>query len=296
MEERVAFLRQRVEELVRAGAHDEALERLYELSALLPSDADIHASLEHVKEFLVMRYARALGGLDKIPSAMPVREIRSAEAIPIRHLANGRASYDDIVRASSLGRIRTLQLLCELYGDDNALALARKGRPRVTAQLPVRPTPPQAPLRVAPPMPAPAAAHRATLPGVADDGTILTLPPENERLLHLLDALTQNEEIRAAALISTDGVLLGASFREGEADLHIGGAGTTLFQLGSRVAGELSFGMPHLVMIRGETGFAVLSRASEDTVLLTLTVAQAALGLVFLDVKRCGEAIALLRS
>ena len=295
MEDRVAFLHKRIEELVRAGMHEEALERLYELSALAPDAADVQTSVEHVKEFLVTRYADALGGLDTIPPPTPVRKIRSADAIAIRHLANGHASYADIVRSSTLGRVRTLQLLCELFGNEAALALAERDRPRVTAELPTRPTPHQAPLRAAL-IPNPKGEHRATLPGVADDGTMLVLPPRDQRLTYLLEALTQNEEIRAAALISIDGILLGSSSRDTESDVQIGGAGTTLFQLGSRVAAELSYGMPHLVMVRGDLGFAILTRASPDTVLLALTAAQAALGLVFLDVKRCAEAIALLRA
>lgn len=139
--ERVASLKSQVALLVREGRHEEALEKLYELSALMPEATDVQASLEQVKEFFVTRYAKALGGLDQIAPTEPVRHLRSPEAIAVQRLANGRATYEDVLRTSTLGRVRTLQLLCELYGSDEVYALATRGRPRVTQDLPVRDNP-----------------------------------------------------------------------------------------------------------------------------------------------------------
>lgn len=139
--ERVASLKSQVALLVREGRHEEALEKLYELSALMPEATDVQASLEQVKEFFVTRYAKALGGLDQIAPTEPVRQLRSPEAIAVQRLANGRATYEDVLRSSSLGRVRTLQLLCELYGSDEVYALATRGRPRLTQDLPARDNP-----------------------------------------------------------------------------------------------------------------------------------------------------------
>jgi hypothetical protein len=139
--ERVASLKLLVAQLVREGRHEEALEKLYELSALMPDAAEVQTSLEQVKEFFVTRYAKALGGFDQIPPTTPLRVLRSPEAMQVQRLANGRATYEDILRTSNLGRVRTLQLLCELYGGEDVYALATRGRPRVTQDLPQRDNP-----------------------------------------------------------------------------------------------------------------------------------------------------------
>lgn len=127
----VAVLRDEVSALVRDRRHEEALERLYDLRELTPDEPDVMNSIKQMKEFLITRYAKALGGLDTVAGPIPVKAARSPEAMSLVRLIDGVATYDDVARTSSLGRFRTLQLLCELYGVESDYKRAQQRRPTV---------------------------------------------------------------------------------------------------------------------------------------------------------------------
>lgn len=102
---------------------------------------------------------------------------------------------------------------------------------------------------------------------------------------------TESPDIQAAALVSEDGLLLASALPQHIEELRVGGMSATLLSLGARAAGELGLGRPEQVLIKGEHGYAVLTTASEGTVLLVLAGAHAKLGLVFLDMSRAVKEI-----
>ena len=93
-------------------------------------------------------------------------------------------------------------------------------------------------------------------------------------------------DIEASALISDDGLIIASAMPQHIEEMRVAGMSSTLLSLGSRAAGELARGDLRQVLIRGDDGYAVMVRATEGTMLLILTSAEAKLGLIFLDMSR----------
>ena len=103
---------------------------------------------------------------------------------------------------------------------------------------------------------------------------------------------TESPDIQAAALVSEDGLLLASALPQHVEELRVGGMSATLLNLGARAANELGLGRPEQVLIKGSDGYAILTTASQGTVLLVLAWHHAKLGLVFLDMSRAVKEIA----
>ncbi len=104
---------------------------------------------------------------------------------------------------------------------------------------------------------------------------------ELNRILRSLQSGTP--DIEASALISDDGLMIASALPQHVDELRVAGMSSTLLSLGTRAATELERGGLKQVLIRGEQGFAVMVTASQGTMLLALTTAEAKLGLIFLD-------------
>lgn len=114
-----------------------------------------------------------------------------------------------------------------------------------------------------------------------------------EQLNHVLRALqSSTPEIEASALISEDGLMIASALPQHIDEMRVSGMSATLMSLGTRAADELSRGQMQQVIIRGDTGYAVMVRASSGTMLLALATQDAKLGLIFLDAGRAVKEIA----
>ena len=98
-------------------------------------------------------------------------------------------------------------------------------------------------------------------------------------------------EIEASALISDDGLMIASALPQHHDEVRVAGMSSTLLSLGTRAATELDRGDLHQVLIRGSDGFAVMVKATEGTMLLSLTTADAKLGLIFLEMGRAAKAV-----
>lgn len=103
---------------------------------------------------------------------------------------------------------------------------------------------------------------------------------------------TESPDVQAAALVSEDGLLLASALPQHVEELRVGGMSATLLHLGARAATELALGPPEQILIKGADGYAILTTASQGTVLLVLADHHAKLGLVFLDMRRAVKEIA----
>ncbi len=112
---------------------------------------------------------------------------------------------------------------------------------------------------------------------------------ELNRILRSLQSGTP--EIEASALISDDGLMIASALPQHLDEVRVAGMSSTLLSLGTRASSELERGGLQQVLIRGDQGFAVMVTASEGTMLLTLTTAEAKLGLIFLDMSRAVKEI-----
>ncbi len=113
---------------------------------------------------------------------------------------------------------------------------------------------------------------------------------ELNRILRTLQAGTP--DIEASALISDDGLMIASALPQHLDEVRVAGMSSTLLSLGTRASMELERGGLQQVLIRGEQGYAVMVKASQGTMLLCLTTAEAKLGLIFLDMSRAVKDIA----
>lgn len=113
-----------------------------------------------------------------------------------------------------------------------------------------------------------------------------------ETLNKLLRTLqTSSPDVEASALISEDGLMIASSLPQGMEEGRVGAMSATLLNLGTRASTELQRGSLREVLIRGEDGYACMLDSGSGTLLLSVTTAQAKLGLLFLDMRRTAEEI-----
>ncbi|GLH79490.1 hypothetical protein SSBR45G_43990 [Bradyrhizobium sp. SSBR45G] len=91
--------------------------------------------------------------------------------------------------------------------------------------------------------------------------------------------------VEACALISEDGLMIASVLAADMEETRVAGMTATLLSLGGRASMEL--GRSHLqeVIIRGESGYAVLVSAGRGALLLALTNENSKLGLTFFDMR-----------
>lgn len=111
----VASVRADVLVLLREKRYEELLILLYKARTEAPSSVEIQKSIVQVKSFLVGTYAERLGGLDQIPKPLPALAGRSPDVVLVSRYVDGTSTYDDVAQVCPLGRIKTLQLLVEMY-------------------------------------------------------------------------------------------------------------------------------------------------------------------------------------
>jgi len=113
-----------------------------------------------------------------------------------------------------------------------------------------------------------------------------------EQLNHVLRALQSGSpDLEATALISEDGLVIASALPQHIQEMRVAGMAATLLSLGERASTELSRGTLQQVLIRGDEGYVVMTRAGAGTLLLALTTKDAKLGLVFYDMDRAASDI-----
>ena len=95
---------------------------------------------------------------------------------------------------------------------------------------------------------------------------------------------TTTPDVEAAAIVDNDGLVLASSLPADMEEDSVAAMSAALLGISERISGELGRGDLEMTMIRGGTGYIVLTRAGEDSVLMVLTTKKAKLGLIFLDV------------
>lgn len=117
----------------------------------------------------------------------------------------------------------------------------------------------------------------------------------SDMLANILSDLNgTSAEIEASAIISTDGLMMAAMLPAGLDEDRVGAMGAAMLSLGDRTAQELTRGSLEQVLIKGDSGYVLMTHAGKDAVLSVLAKPNARLGLIFLDVKRAAESISKL--
>jgi predicted regulator of Ras-like GTPase activity (Roadblock/LC7/MglB family) len=99
-------------------------------------------------------------------------------------------------------------------------------------------------------------------------------------------------DIEASAVISTDGLMIASVLPQSMDEDRVGAMSAAMLSLGDRTAQELARGDLEQVLVKGATGYVLMTYAGHDAVITVLAKPKAKLGLIFLDVKRAAENIA----
>ena len=114
----------------------------------------------------------------------------------------------------------------------------------------------------------------------------------SEKLGAILDGLNSSSgDIEASAVLSTDGIIMDSRLPAGMDKDRLSAMSAAIIALGSRASEDLGRGSLDQVLIKGKSGYVLVTYAGLDVVVTVLTKPEARLGLIFLDVKRAADAI-----
>lgn len=98
-------------------------------------------------------------------------------------------------------------------------------------------------------------------------------------------------DIEASGIISTDGLMMASVLPAGLDEDRVGAMSAAMLSLGDRTAQELARGTLEQVLIKGDTGYVLMTYAGSEAVLTVMAKPNAKLGLIFLDVKRAAGSV-----
>jgi predicted regulator of Ras-like GTPase activity (Roadblock/LC7/MglB family) len=101
-------------------------------------------------------------------------------------------------------------------------------------------------------------------------------------------------DIEASAVISTDGLTMATLLPADMDQDRVGAMSAAMLSLGDRTSKELARGTLEQVLVKGDSGYVLMTYAGKEAVLTVIAKPNAKLGLIFLDVKRAAESIAKL--
>lgn len=107
----------------------------------------------------------------------------------------------------------------------------------------------------------------------------------------LTDLNSSSVDIEASALISTDGLVMGAILTAAMDEDLVGAMTAAMLALGERTAHELKRGDLEQVWIKGSLGYVLICHAGPDMVVSVVAKPSAKLGLIFLDIKRAVKSV-----
>jgi predicted regulator of Ras-like GTPase activity (Roadblock/LC7/MglB family) len=101
-------------------------------------------------------------------------------------------------------------------------------------------------------------------------------------------------DIQASAVVSVDGLIIASALPGSVEEDRVSAMSAAMLSLGERISLELKRGELDQVYIRGNDGYVMLTAVGSDAVLTVMANADAKLGLIFLDINRTAEKLALL--
>lgn len=109
----------------------------------------------------------------------------------------------------------------------------------------------------------------------------------SDKLESILSELNStSSDIEASGVVSTDGLIIAAQLPSGMDEDMVGAMSAAMLTLGDRTARELGRGDLDQVLIKGQSGYVLMTSAGSEAVVTVLAKPNAKLGLIFLDVKR----------
>lgn len=110
----------------------------------------------------------------------------------------------------------------------------------------------------------------------------------------LRDLQASTSDVEASAVVSVDGLIMASALPAGVEEDRVSAMSAAMLSLGERIAGELRRGVLDQVYVKGNQGFVLLTAVGQEAVLTVLARQGAKLGLIFLDMRRAAEDLAVL--
>ena len=110
----------------------------------------------------------------------------------------------------------------------------------------------------------------------------------------LRDLQASTPDVEASAIVSVDGLIMASALPSSVEEDRVSAMSAAMLSLGERIASELGRGVLNQVYIKGNDGYVILMSVGEEAVLTVLARKEAKLGLVFLDMRRAAEDLAVL--
>lgn len=110
----------------------------------------------------------------------------------------------------------------------------------------------------------------------------------------LKNLLTAIPEVKAAAIVSVEGLPIASALPQGVDETRIAAMTAALLSLAERAALELGKGEFEQVYVKGSSGYLLVLSAGQNAVLTVSTTKDVRLGLIFLDCRRTCDKIAKL--
>ena len=117
----------------------------------------------------------------------------------------------------------------------------------------------------------------------------------SENISELIELLRQmeaiNSEIQGSAIVSVQGLPIGSVLARDVNDGIVSAMSAAIISVSERAVDELARGELERILIGGEDGIIILSRAGSNAILCTLARANASLGMVFLNIESVSRKI-----
>ena len=110
-----------------------------------------------------------------------------------------------------------------------------------------------------------------------------------EALLHMF--LLKNQDVKAAAIITTEGLPIISTFPNYMNEGEIAATTATLLSLAQRAISEMDGGSFNELFIKGKEGYLILLKLGVNAVLMVSTTLDAQLGLLFFEGEQICEKI-----
>ncbi|TFG29892.1 MAG: hypothetical protein EU532_02200 [Promethearchaeota archaeon] len=118
----------------------------------------------------------------------------------------------------------------------------------------------------------------------------------SENISDLIELLRQmeaiNSEIQGSAIVSVQGLPICSVLSRDVNDGIVSAMSAAILSVSERAVDELARGELKRILIEGDDGIIILSRAGSNAILATLTKANPSLGMVFLNIESVSRKIA----
>lgn len=101
-------------------------------------------------------------------------------------------------------------------------------------------------------------------------------------------------DVEAVAVISIDGLIMASALPDGISEDRISAMSAAMLSLGEQINREMGLGSLEQLYTRGSNGYVVLLAIGQAAVLTTLVKPEAKLGVLFLELRKTAEDLALL--